>query len=326
MIAFSGVRNSCDARHFQFLYEVGQLGFVLFQFGDVGIGRDHAAVGGLAFAHSDPTTIAAALDVRVAEASVALEAFPHPSVGVSVRILYQSAIDGGTDNGLEAGTGLHDVRVRREQVPIAAVAYDELVVRIVQRETLRYALDRVGEAAPRFANFFEIRLFHLYSRCAEYGQGLGHAADFIFSAGRKWRFEIARRQREHAIAERSKAGDDIAPNVEPNDDDRTRETQHDGDNENPGAPVDDRKRRDVRAGNVAFGIFHQLVDSSGQASRKRDVLGQELCRIGREIELRLAQCRNAFGSADERTQLSDQIHHWLLQLGIKLQGGALQFA
>src|SRR5260221_91541 len=150
---------------------------MLFQFGDVGIGRDHAAASGLALADPDPTAIAAVLDVRRAGTLVTLEAFSHPSVGASVRLLYQSAIDGGTDNRLEAGAGLHDVRMRRKQVPVSAVAHDELVVRIVERESLRDALDRVSEAAPRFANFLEIRLLHLHSRCAEYGQGLGHTTD-----------------------------------------------------------------------------------------------------------------------------------------------------
>ena len=65
----------------------GKFGFVLFQFGDVGIGRDHAAAGGLALADLDPTTIAAVLDVRRAGASVALDALSQPIAGVSVRIL-----------------------------------------------------------------------------------------------------------------------------------------------------------------------------------------------------------------------------------------------
>src|SRR5215831_15883074 len=99
------------------------------------------------------------------------------------------------------------------------------------------------------------------------------------SAGRKRRFEIARGQGQRPIAERSEASDDIASDVEPYDDDRARKAQHDGGNKNPGAPLYDRKRRDVRAGNVAFGIFHQLVDSSAQASREGDVLGQEACAL-----------------------------------------------
>src|SRR5262249_1147730 len=142
------------ARHFQFLDQVRQLCLVLFQFGDVGIGRDHTPARGLALADSDPTAIAAALDVRFARISVALEAFLQPSVGASLSVLYRSTVDGSTNNCLEAGAGLHDVRVRCKQVAISAVAHDELVVRAVQRETLRYALDRVGKAGPRFANFF----------------------------------------------------------------------------------------------------------------------------------------------------------------------------
>src|SRR5262249_36963126 len=118
----------------------------------------------------------------------------------------------------------------------------------------------------------------------------------------KRRFEIARGQGQRPIAKRSEASDDIASDVEPYDDDRTRKAQHDGGNKNPGAPLYNRKRRDVGAGNVAFGIFHQLVDSSAQASREADVLGQEACCIGGQIKLALAQFWNAFGSADERTQ------------------------
>src|SRR5262249_62288559 len=121
-----------------------QLCSVLFQFVDVGIGRAHTAARGLALADSDPTAIAAVLDVRLAGVSVALEAFLQPSVGASVRILYRSAVDGGADNCLEAGAGLHDIRVRREQVAIAAVAHDELVVRTVERENLPDALHRLG--------------------------------------------------------------------------------------------------------------------------------------------------------------------------------------
>src|SRR5260370_24698091 len=186
--------------------QVGPVGFMLFQFGDVGIGRDHAAASGLALADPDPTAIAAVLDVRRAGTLVTLEASSHPSVGASVRLLYQSAIDGGTDNRLEAGAGLHDVRMRRKQVPVSGVAHDELVVRIVERESLRDALDRVGEAAPRFANFLEIRLLHLHSRCAEYGQGLRHAADLVLSANRKGRFEIAPGPGQQAGAASREAG------------------------------------------------------------------------------------------------------------------------
>src|SRR3989475_12665303 len=51
----------------------GELGFVLFHFGDVGIDRDNAAIGGFAFADLNPTAVAAALDVHLARGVVARE-------------------------------------------------------------------------------------------------------------------------------------------------------------------------------------------------------------------------------------------------------------
>src|SRR5262249_20766281 len=62
------------------------------------------------------------------------------------------------------------------------------------------------------------------------------------------------------------------------------------------------------------------------SSSTRALKPQEACCIGGQIKLALAQFWNAFGSADERTQLRYQIDHWLLQLGIKFQGQVFQFA
>jgi hypothetical protein len=123
-------------RHFQFLYEVGQLGFVLFQFGDVGIDRDHAVVGGFSLADLDPTAVAAALDVHLARGVVALEAFTQPGIAASFRVPDQSPISGGADNRLKARPGYHNIRVRRKEFPIAGIAHDEFVFGIVKRETL----------------------------------------------------------------------------------------------------------------------------------------------------------------------------------------------
>jgi len=141
------------ARDLQLLDQLGQLGFVLFQFGDVCVGRNNAAVGGPAFADPDPTPVAALLHVGFAGGSVALEAFLQPGIAASFGILDKSAVAGGADNRLEARSGDHDVRVRRKELPIAAIADDELVIGIVQRETLRDGFDCISEAGPRFANF-----------------------------------------------------------------------------------------------------------------------------------------------------------------------------
>ena len=126
---------------------------MLFQFGDVCIGRNNAAGGGLALTDPDPAPVAALLEVRFAAGSVALEAFPKPGIAASLRIPDQSPISGGADNRLKARPGYHNIRGRRQEFPIAGIAHDELVFGIVQRETLRDGFNCVGEAGPCFANF-----------------------------------------------------------------------------------------------------------------------------------------------------------------------------
>src|SRR5262249_30445040 len=104
-------------------------------------------------ADPDPAPVAPALDVRFAAGSVALAAFPQPGIAASFRIPDQSPISGGADNRLKARPRDPNIRMRREEVPKAGIAHDELVFGFVQRETLRDRFNCVGEAGPCFANF-----------------------------------------------------------------------------------------------------------------------------------------------------------------------------
>src|SRR5207302_2697657 len=79
------------ARDLQLLNQIGQLGFVLFQFGYVCIGCDDTTVGSLALADSDPTTVTAALEVGFVGGVVTCESFLDPGVAASLGILDQAA-------------------------------------------------------------------------------------------------------------------------------------------------------------------------------------------------------------------------------------------
>ena len=206
---------------------VGELGFVLFHFGDVGIDRNRAAVGGFALADLDPTTVAAALDVGFAGGVVAREPFRNPGIVAPFGILDQPASGGGAQYCLEARAGHHHLGVGCKKILVPAVADDELVVGVVQREAFGYGLDRLGKAGACLADFLEVRFLHLDRCCAKHSQRLRHAADLIGAALRKRRFEIALGQGQHALAERSEASDDIAPDVKPDDQHRADQAERD---------------------------------------------------------------------------------------------------
>src|SRR4029077_18345032 len=89
----------------------GELGFVLFQFGDIRIDRNNTAVSGFSFADPDPTAVAAALDMRFASSVVARESFLDPGVAASLGVLDQAAFGSSAQNCFEANTGHHHVSV-----------------------------------------------------------------------------------------------------------------------------------------------------------------------------------------------------------------------
>ena len=109
-----------------------ELGFVLFQFGDVRIDRNNTAVSGFSFADLDPTAVAAVLDMRFAGSVVARESFLNPGVASSLGILDLAAFGGCAQNCFEASTGHHHVSVGCKQLSITAIGYDELVFGVVK--------------------------------------------------------------------------------------------------------------------------------------------------------------------------------------------------
>jgi hypothetical protein len=112
-----------------------ELGFVLFQSGDVRIDRNDTTISGFSFADLDPTAVAAALDVRFARGAVAREAFRNPRLAASLGILDQAALGSHAQNCFEAGAGHHHLGVGCKELSIMAIADDELERR--KAKTLR---------------------------------------------------------------------------------------------------------------------------------------------------------------------------------------------
>ncbi len=100
--------------------------------------------------------------------------------------------------------------------PIAAVAQNKPVLRIVKGEALGDALDCIDESLARFGNLAQVFL-DLDRSVTEQQKRLGHAADLVAARGRQWCPKIAAGDGKHALAQPRQAGKKIAVDIQPDD-------------------------------------------------------------------------------------------------------------
>src|SRR5262249_12973818 len=117
---------------------------------------------------------------RSARAAVERQAFYYPLVDSVLCIHYVATLGGSSDQGLERHADdvfVADARVKEH--PILAVAGDQVVFTVVERECLGDALNRFRESTAGLANFPKIGLLDLYRCVAEHAKRLRHSANFV---------------------------------------------------------------------------------------------------------------------------------------------------
>ena len=120
----------------------------LLHVGDVGVGRDRATVIGLALVDLDPAPVGAALHMRALGIAMPGQTFRDPGLDVSLRVADLAARRRIAEDRFERYALIHDIDAAGAvHVPVPPVVYHQLVIGIVERETLRDALDRVGHPA-----------------------------------------------------------------------------------------------------------------------------------------------------------------------------------
>src|SRR5262249_55378304 len=113
---------------------------------DVGVDGDGLARRGLALVDLDPAAVRAALDVRLARLPVPRQPVGHPRLDPALGVLDEPLFGRRADEVLVGRARRRRSHAGIEQLPIGLVADDQLVGRVVQRESLGNRLDGVGEA------------------------------------------------------------------------------------------------------------------------------------------------------------------------------------
>src|SRR4030095_4474473 len=109
--------------------------------GDVGIGRDRAAVVGLALVDLHPAPVGAPLHMAPPGGAMLNHAFRDPGLNPILGLAYLAARGGIANDGLERHALFHDIDAAGiMHVPVSPIENDQLVVGIVEREALLYGL------------------------------------------------------------------------------------------------------------------------------------------------------------------------------------------
>src|SRR5262249_56398861 len=121
-----------------------------------------ASVAGVAHAHHNPAAFAAPLNVRARRSLVTGHAFSDPVLDSALGILDISALGGAPYNVFEthAGRYLYAV-IGIEERFVFAVAQDEVILAIVERERFRDAFNRDRQSPAAFTNLSLVCLLEL---------------------------------------------------------------------------------------------------------------------------------------------------------------------
>ena len=166
--------------------------------GDIGVHGDDAAIVGASLSDLDPPTVGPMLQNRRTRVAMLGEALGDPRIDPVCGGLDPPALGRAADDRLETHSGRNvRAQVRIEDLAIAAVAHDQSILRVEQREALGDALDRIGE--PRL-HLTHRRLgalplgrqpFALGLTVAEQLERVRHRADLVVALGRDGDVEIA---------------------------------------------------------------------------------------------------------------------------------------
>src|SRR5262249_52931692 len=139
-----------------------------------------APVVGLAFAHQNPAAVAAPLNVRARRSLVMGHAFSDPVLDPALGILDISALGGAPYNVFETHAGRYlYAAIGIEESLVFAVAQDEVILAIVERERFGDAFNRDRQSQAAFTNLSLVCLLELDRRVTEDTERLGHPADLV---------------------------------------------------------------------------------------------------------------------------------------------------
>ena len=209
-----------------------------------------------------------------------------------------------------------DVRVRVQQFLVAGVAQHQSVLGIEKHEAFRRIFNGVHQPAARRFDFAQIFFFDLDGGIAENDQSLCHAADFVTAAGfGQRRSEVAPGDRQHAVAERGKPGNQVSTDIEPHDEQRADEAHDDDADQNVPVESLDRRGLQVRILNRRIRAIDQKADPVGQKPGQSYVDRQELFGLGDDDQFVFSNLRKAARADGQPLQYRDLFFQALFGTG-----------
>ncbi len=192
--------------------------------------------------------------MRRAGPAVLGQALCHPVVDAVFGVLDIAFLGRATDQLLESHA-LHDrlLVAGIHERPVAVVGDHQLVVGIEIAEAFGDALDGVHQPLAGLSDLPQVALFDLDCGVAEHRQRLRHSPDLVVAlVARQVHLEIAAGDRFHADAEFGQAGDDVASDIEPDDEGGADEGHCDHRDQYAGGKPLGRESLEVRTRNVQF--------------------------------------------------------------------------
>ena len=125
----------------------------------------------------------------------------------------------------------------------------------------------------------QVLLLDLDRGVAEHGERVGHAADLVAPGGRQRRAQIAAGDRQHAVAQRTQARDQVAIDVAPYDQARAEQAQqHHADQHGRAEPLR-AKRFPVGGVDVLVDGADQPIERVADLARQADILRKQPLRL-----------------------------------------------
>ena len=134
----------------------------------------------------------------------------------SLGIGNQTALRGPTDDGFERSARHYDIGYARiHDLAIAAVAEDEPIIGIIEREAFGNALDCVDEALARLRHVTQILLLDLKCGVAKQPECLRHSANLVAARERQRRSKVPAGDGKHALTHARQTGEQAPVDVKP---------------------------------------------------------------------------------------------------------------
>ena len=119
--------------------------------------------------------------------------------------------------------------------------------------------------------------------------------------------QIAARDGEHALAHSRQAGEEVAIDIEPDDQNRTQEAKKRRAEDHAGAVTLNGRSFAARLKRCPVRCGHQSINSSRKLARELIVLGHELLALCKDRELVLACFQDAVRALDKLLELVDAL-------------------